>query len=82
MSIIIKLKEVVVVIDYTPFWDTLKRKQLNQYKLLQTGDFWNTKLLWKLRKNENLNIMTIEQICKRLDCKITDVVTFTDEVEQ
>jgi len=75
-------KRVIAIVDYTPFWELLKRKNISQYQLLQTNDFWNTKLLWKLRQNENLNILTIEQICKNLNCEITEIVRFTDEKEQ
>jgi len=73
---------VIAIVDYTPFWDLLKKREISQYQLLQMDGIWNTKLLWKLRKNENLNILTIEQICKTLNCEITDVVRFIAEKEE
>jgi len=74
-------KQVITIVDYSPFWNLIKKRGISQYELLKL-DGMNTKLLWKLRKNENLNILTIEQICKMLDCEITEVVRFTDEEEQ
>lgn len=66
------------MISYAPFWETLKKKNISTYKLLHEyglshGTYDN------LRHNRNVNLSTIDQLCKILHCKIEDVVEFIDE---
>ena len=36
-NLIIKVREVISVIDYGPLWETMKRRHVTQYQLLQKG---------------------------------------------
>jgi len=65
---------VIAMIDYTPLWETMKSKNFSQYKLLQSGI--DNKTLDSLKKNKNVTLLTIEKICRILDCTPNDVVTF------
>jgi len=65
------------MIDYTPLWDTMKNKNFSQYKLLHSG--MDNKTLDSLKKNKNVTLLTIEKICRILDCTPNDVVTFTND---
>lgn len=68
--------EVFKIIDFTPLWITMKKKQITQYQLLKQGI--DNKTLDSLKKNKNITLLTLEKICKILDCEPNDVVTFHD----
>ena len=62
------------MIDYTPFWDTMKRKGIKQYYLIQHGV--NQRTLDALRKNRNITLLTLEVLCGLLQCEASDIVRF------
>ena len=67
------------MIDYSPLWETMKRKDVTQYKLLKNKVIDN-KALDTLRKNKNITMLTLEKLCHALDCTPNDIVKFpTDE---
>ena len=61
------------MIKYDRFWETLKKRHISQYSLY-TYYVVNRKLLDKFRKNENVEIYTLDRICTILDCNIEDIV--------
>lgn len=65
------------MIDYSPLWDTMKRKGISQYALINNGIDKHT--LDSLRKNQNITALTIEKLCRILDCTPNDILTFRDE---
>lgn len=66
--------EVMNVIDYSPLWETMKKKKISQYVLLQKDI--NNKTLDYLRKNKNITLLTVEKLCDALDCTPNDIVWF------
>ena len=62
------------MIDYGPLWETMKRKGVSQYRLLQEGV--DNKTLDSLKKNKNITMLTLEKICAIVDCQPGDVVRF------
>lgn len=64
------------MIDYSPLWETMKKKNISQYVLLQRDI--NNKTLDYLRKNKNITLLTVEKLCKALDCTPNDIVRFTE----
>lgn len=62
------------VIDYSPLWETMKRKDITQYTLIQAGVDRRT-LDW-LKKNKNITMLTLEKLCAILDCTPDDIVRF------
>ena len=62
------------MIDYSPFWETLKKKNISQYTLLQNGIGHRT--LDSLRKNKNITMLTLESLCRLLDCGPEEIVKF------
>ena len=65
------------LIDYSPLWETMKNKNMTQYKLLQKGS--DNRTLDTLKKNNNITILTLEKICRILNCTPNDIVRFIDE---
>lgn len=68
------VKAVVIIIDFSPLWETMKEKEITQYKLLKSGI--DNKTLDFLKKNGNITLLTMERLCKILDCTPNDIVRF------
>lgn len=63
------------MLDYSPMWETMRRKGISQYRLLKAGI--DNKTLDSIKKGNNITLLTLEKICTVLDCTPNDVVRFT-----
>ena len=63
------------MISYAPFYKTLMKKKITQYQLM-TKYLIPNGTIQRIRNNQNVSLTTIETLCKVLNCKITDIVTF------
>lgn len=68
---------VSAIIDFSPLWKTMEEKGITQYRLLKSGI--DNKTLDTLKKNNNITLLTLEKLCRILDCEPNDVVSFTDD---
>ena len=62
------------MIDYSPLWKTMDKKNISQYYLLKNGI--DNKTLDSLKKNKNITLLTLEKICRILECTPNDVVQY------
>ena len=62
------------MIDYGPLWETMKRKGVSQYYLLNHGI--DNKTLDALKKNKNITMLTLEKLCALIGCSPKDIVQF------
>lgn len=51
----------------------MKSKEYSQYQLLKVID---NKTLDKLKKDGNITVLTLEKICKALNCTPNEVIQF------
>ena len=58
----------------------MKDKGISQYKLIHEYNF-STGQLDRLRKNENINVYTLNTLCKILNCAIEDIITYIPDPE-
>ena len=63
------------MLDYSPMWETMRKKEISQYSLLKAGI--DNKTLDSLKKGNNITLLTLEKICTILGCTPNDVVQFT-----
>lgn len=68
------------MIDYSPLWRTMANKGYTQYYLLQRGI--DHKTLDSLKKKKNITLLTLEKLCRLLDCTPNDVVAFREDEEE
>ena len=68
------------MIVYDRLWRTMKEKGVSQYKLTQEYHFSNGQLD-RLRKNENVNMYTIETLCRILNFAIEDIAEYRPDEE-
>ena len=64
------------IIDYGPLWKKMEKKNISQYHLLKRGI--DNKTLDAIKKNKNITLLTLEKLCKILECQPNDIVKFTD----
>ena len=55
----------------------MQRKGVSQYKLLKSGI--DNKTLDSLKKNKNITMVTLEKLCRIIDCSPNDVVRFLQD---
>ena len=60
------------MIDYGPLWETMRKRQVTQYRLLQEGI--DNKTLDSLKKNKNITMLTLEMLCDIIGCTPNDIV--------
>lgn len=63
------------MVDYSPLWETMEKRGISQYKLLQDKVLDNHTLN-RLKKSMNITLVTLERICMYLDCTPNDVILF------
>lgn len=66
------------MITFEPLWETLKKREISQYKLIKEYKI-STGQLDRLCKNGNVNTYTLNQLCKILDCKLEDIAEYVDD---
>ena len=66
----------MTIIDFSPLWQTMQDKEITQYQLLKSGI--DNKTLDSLKKNKNITLLTLEKLCKIINCQPNDIVKFTD----
>ena len=67
----------MTIISFNPLWATMTKKEVSQYKLLKSGV--DNKTLDSLKKNKNITLLTLEKLCRILDCLPNDIVEFIEE---
>ena len=65
------------MLDYSPLWQTMKQKGISQYQLINLGI--EKSLLERLRKGQNITALTIEKLCKVLECTPNDILAFRED---
>lgn len=66
------------MIVFDRLWATMKERGISQYKLIKDYGI-STGQLDRLRKNENVNSYTLNQLCKILHCKLEDIAEYIEE---
>ena len=66
------------MIVFDRLWKTMKERGLSQYKLIKEYKI-STGQLDRLRKNENVNTYTLDQLCRILNCGLEDIAEYIDK---
>lgn len=67
--------QVIIVISYAPFWDTLKASPESTYTLINKYHL-SSSTIDKLRKNKPLNTTTINDLCRIFDCPVEKIMMY------
>lgn len=63
------------MISYKPFWETLRGSEETTYTLIKNHRI-SSSTIDKLRKNKPLNTTTLNDLCRILNCRISDVMEY------
>jgi len=66
------------MISYKPFYDTINKKGITTYKLIKDYNI-SRSLIDRLKHNKPLTTVTIDDLCKILDCKVEDILVYIKE---
>ena len=66
------------MIDYSPFWETLKNSNENWYTLTNKHNLSHS-TLHRLKHNKDISTRTINDLCILLNCQVEDIVRFVPE---
>ena len=70
--------EVTTMITYDPLWETLKKKNITTYQLL--NDYHISRgMLDNLKHNRSITMATLNQLCNMLKCDVTDIIQYTKD---
>ena len=69
-----------MAVNYSRLWKLLIDRKLNKTQLKDMAHI-STNAIAKLGRDENVSLDTLEKICKALDCKIEDIMDFTENGE-
>ena len=63
------------MIDYTPFWDTLKTSKETTYTLTKKYGI-SAAIIDKLRHNKPMNTTTLNDLCAVLNCELNQIIRY------
>ena len=66
------------LIVYDPFWNTIKSNGISTYALIQQFRI-SSSTIQRIRDNLPLSTVTIDDLCRILDCRIEDIAQYRKE---
>ena len=66
------------MIIYDRLWKTMKSKGISQYKLIREYGF-SSGQLDRIRKGENINLYTLDTLCRILNCAVEDIIEYRED---
>ena len=63
------------MIDYSPFWNTLKSSNETTYTLINKHKI-SSATIDKLRNNKPMTTTTLNDLCRILNCNIEDIIKY------
>lgn len=66
------------MIVFDRLWETMKKKNITQYKLIHEYNFSRGQLS-RIKHNDNINTFTISRLCDILECNVEDIMEYKKE---
>ena len=66
------------MISYAPFYKTMEEKGISTYKLINQYGF-SRSLIDRLKHDKPISTVTLNDLCKCLDCRVEDVMVYIKE---
>lgn len=66
------------MISYEPLYETMKKKGVTTYKLINEHGI-SRSLLDRLKHNKPITTVTLNDLCKILDCRVEDILKYIEE---
>ena len=69
------------MISYEPMYETMKKKNISTYKLINTYGL-SRSLIDRLKHNKPITTVTLNDLCEILDCKVEDIIIYKKTIEE
>ena len=66
------------MIVFDPFWETLKRKNISQYDLIERYKM-SRGMLDNIKHNRSITLNTLNELCNMFDCDISDIIRYSKD---
>ncbi len=66
------------MINYSPFWNTLKNSSESTYTLINKHHL-SSATIDKLRKNKPITTTTINDLCRILKCRVENILLYVED---
>lgn len=66
------------MIVYNRLWQTMARKKISTYQLINEFHFSKGQID-RLKRNANVEMITINNLCRVLQCKIEDIAEYIED---
>ncbi|MBQ8765992.1 MAG: helix-turn-helix domain-containing protein [Clostridia bacterium] len=66
------------MIVYTPFWETLKLRGESTYTLINKYGI-SSATIDRIRKGNGITTQKLNDLCKILECGVSDIIEYVDE---
>lgn len=63
------------MISYEPFFSTIKGKEMTAYRLIKDYNI-SSSLIDRLKHNKPISTVTLNDLCKILDCRVEDIMVY------
>ena len=63
------------MISYKPFWETLKRKNITTYTLINKYNI-SSATIDRMKKGNGISTMKIDDFCRILNCNVSDIIEY------
>jgi DNA-binding Xre family transcriptional regulator len=69
------------MISYAPFYETMKKKGITTYQLIERYHI-SRSLLDRLKHNKPISTVTLNDLCSFLDCRVEDILVYIEDTEE
>lgn len=66
------------MLSYTPFFETIKEKQISLY-YLRTRHGISNGTFYRMRRGKWLSTRTINDFCRILDCRVEEIMVYVPD---
>ncbi len=65
------------MISYRPLFRTMELKKITSYALFKKG--FSKATYYSIQKGNSISTNTVNQLCKLLDCPVSDIIEYIDD---
>ncbi|XCP83598.1 helix-turn-helix domain-containing protein [Roseburia hominis] len=65
------------MISYKPLFKTMEEKGISSYYLFKKG--FSKATFYSIKQGNSISTNTINQLCKLLNCTVSDIIEFIDD---
>ena len=66
------------MISFRPLWETMEKKHITTYRLEKQFNV-SKGTIHNLKQGKSVTLNTIDNLCKILDCPVSDIIEFQND---